>query len=151
LLTVTYVLLKCTVMIRHNTVTTGLVIRNTRVRIPANALFRQKNYTPSTQPVGILGYKRLVHLIPCLCGMGCKRSLVLEMGVRVSVSLIIIIIIRPDIAINELMGRTAIFTNQPLVNLQPSPQCQWQYSFPNVEAMWLLISWYGICSFLYVL
>jgi len=44
-----------------------------------------------------------------LSGMGCKRSLVLEMEVRVSVYLIIIIIIRPDIAIDELMGRKAIF------------------------------------------
>jgi len=34
------------------------------------------------------------------------------MEVKVSVYLIIIIIIRPDIAINELMGRKAIF-NQP--------------------------------------
>jgi hypothetical protein len=41
--------------------------------------------------------------------MGCKRSLVLEMEGRVSVYLMIIIIIRPDIAINELMGRKAIF------------------------------------------
>ena len=39
------------------------------------------------------------YLIPCLCGVGCKRSLVLEMEVRVSVYLIIINIIRPDIAI----------------------------------------------------
>jgi len=71
-----------------------------------------KLYAPSTQSVDILGYQRFVHLIPCLCGMGCKRSLVLEMEVRVSVYLIIIIIICPDIAINELMGRKAIF-NQP--------------------------------------
>jgi len=41
-----------------------------------------------------------------------KRSLVLEMEVRVSVYLINIIIIHPDIAIDELMGRKAIF-NQP--------------------------------------
>jgi len=68
-----------------------------------------KSYPPSTQSVDILGYQRLVHLIPCLCGMGCKRSLVLEMEVRVSVYLIIIIIIHPDIAIDELMGRKAIF------------------------------------------
>jgi len=33
----------------------------------------------------------------------------IEVEVRVSVYLIIIIIIRPDIAINELMGRKAIF------------------------------------------
>jgi len=50
--------------------------------------------------------------IPCLFGIGCKRSLVLEMEVRVSVYRIIIIIICPDIAIDELMGRKAIF-NQP--------------------------------------
>jgi len=34
--------------------------------------------------------------------MGYKRSLVLEMEVRVSVYLVIIIIIRPDIAIDKL-------------------------------------------------
>jgi len=62
--------------------------------------------------VNILGYQRLVHLIPFLYGMGCKRFLVLEMEVRVSVYLIIIIITRLDIAIDELMGRKAIF-NQP--------------------------------------
>jgi len=45
--------------------------------------------------------------------MGCKRSLVLEMEVRVSVYLIIIIIIRLYIAINELMGRKTIF-DQPI-------------------------------------
>jgi len=39
--------------------------------------------------------------------MGCKRSLVLEMEVRVSVYLIIII--RLYVAINELLGRKAIF------------------------------------------
>jgi len=65
--------------------------------------------TPSTQSVDILGYQRLFHLIPCLCGMGCKRSLVLEMEVRDSVYLIIIIIIRLYIAINELMRRKTIF------------------------------------------
>jgi len=74
-----------------------------------------KSYPPSTQSVDILGYQRLVHLIPCLCGMGCKRSLVLEMEVRVSVYLIIIIIIRPDIAIDELMGRKAIFSHIQLL------------------------------------
>jgi len=37
--------------------------------------------------VDILGYQRLVNRIPCLCGMGCKRLLILEMEVRVSVYL----------------------------------------------------------------
>jgi len=63
-----------------------------------------KSYPPSTQSVDILGYQRLVHLIPFLCGMGCKRSIVLEMEARVSVYLIIIIIIHPDIAIDEPAG-----------------------------------------------
>jgi len=49
--------------------------------------------------------------------MGCKRSLVLEMEVRVSAYLIIIIIIRPDIAIDKLMGRKAIFNNL-CINMQ---------------------------------
>ena len=52
--------------------------------------------------VDILGNQRPVHLIPFLCGLGCKRTLVLEMEVRVSVCLIIIIIICLYIAINEL-------------------------------------------------
>jgi len=61
------------------------------------------------QPVmDILGNQRRVHLIPCLCGMGCKRSLVLEMEVRVSIYLIIT---RLYIAINELMGRKTIFSH----------------------------------------
>jgi len=38
-----------------------------------------------------------------------KKNLVLELEVRVSAYLILIIIIRPNIAINELMGRKAIF------------------------------------------
>ena len=36
--------------------------------------------------VDILGNERRVHLIPCPCGVGCKRALVLEMKDRVSVS-----------------------------------------------------------------
>ena len=74
-----------------------------------------KSYPPSTQSVNIVGYQRLVHLIPCLCGMGCNRSIVLEMEVWVSVYfiIIIIIIIHFCIPINDLMGRKLIF-NQPL-------------------------------------
>jgi len=41
--------------------------------------------------------------------MGCKRTPVFEMKVRVSVYLIIIIIIRLYIAINDLMGRKTMF------------------------------------------
>ena len=66
---------------------------------------------PAFHPVvDILGNQRRVHLLPCLCGMGCKRSLevVLGMGVRVSVYLIIIII-RLYIAINELMRHKTVF------------------------------------------
>ena len=63
--------------------------------------------------VGTLEYQRLVHLIPYLCAMitrmGCKRSLVLEIEVLVSVYLIIIIIIPLSIAINELMGCKTVF------------------------------------------
>jgi len=52
--------------------------------------------------VDILGNQRPVYLRPCLCCVGCKRPLVLEMEVRVSVYLIIIVIIHLYIAINEL-------------------------------------------------
>jgi hypothetical protein len=38
----------------------------------------------------ILGYQRRVHFIPCLCGKGCKRTIIREMDVRVYVCLIII-------------------------------------------------------------
>ena len=41
--------------------------------------------------------------------MGCKTSFVLEMELGVSVYLIIIIIIRLYLAINELMDRETIF------------------------------------------
>ena len=54
--------------------------------------------------VHILIYQRPIHLIPCLCGVGCKKSLVLEMEDRVSVCLVIVIIIRLYIAIDELQG-----------------------------------------------
>jgi len=54
--------------------------------------------------------------------MGCKRSLVLEMEVRVSVYLIIIIIIRPDIAINDLMGRKAIFNQSTIMQMYDRSQ-----------------------------
>ena len=52
--------------------------------------------------VNILGYQRRVHLIPYLCGMGCKRALVFEMEDMISVCLIIIITNRIYIALNEL-------------------------------------------------
>ena len=60
------------------------------------------NATRFTPSVDILGCQRRVHLIPCLCGMGCKRNLALEMEDMVSVCLIIIIIVRLYIAINEV-------------------------------------------------
>ena len=52
----------------------------------------------------ILENQRHIDLISCLCSMGCKRSLVLEVEERVSVYLINIIIIRLCIAINELQS-----------------------------------------------
>ena len=74
---------------------------------PGERTISTKSYPPSTHCVDILGYQKLVHLIPCIYGMGCKRSLVLKIEVRVSVYLIIII--RRHIAINELMRRKTIF------------------------------------------
>jgi len=65
--------------------------------------------------VDILGNQRRAHLIPCLCGLGWKRTPALEMEVRVFVYLIIII--RHYVAINELMGRKTIF-NQLTINRQ---------------------------------
>ena len=76
---------------------------------PGKRTISTKSYLPSTQSVNILGYQRFLHLISYLCGMGCKRSLVLEMEVRISVYLIIISIIRFYIAINEWLGRKPIF------------------------------------------
>ena len=71
-----------------------------RVRVPATRL---------PLSVDIPGCQRYVHLIPCICGTGRKSSPILEMKVRVSVYLIIIISNRFYIAINELMGRKTIF------------------------------------------
>ena len=50
----------------------------------------------------IVGNQRRAHLIPFLCGVGCKRTLILEMEERFLSYLIIIIIIRLYIAIHEL-------------------------------------------------
>ena len=50
----------------------------------------------------MLEHQRRAHLIHYLCGMGCKITPVLEMDDRVSVYLIIVIIIRLYIAINEV-------------------------------------------------
>ena len=60
------------------------------------------NVTRFPPSVDILGNQRRVHLTPCLCGMGCKRTLVLEMENMIYVYLIISIIIRLYIAANEL-------------------------------------------------
>ena len=48
------------------------------------------NATSLSLCLDILGNQRCVHLEPCLCGVGCKRTLVLEMEDRVSVYLFII-------------------------------------------------------------
>ena len=50
-----------------------------------NALFVQTLRALIPPSVDILGYQRRVHIITCLCGIGCKRILVLEMEDRVSV------------------------------------------------------------------
>ena len=70
------------------------------------------NDTGLASSVDILGNQSRVRLIPCLCGLGCKRTHVSEMEVRVSIYLIIIIIIRLHIAINVLMGPKTIFNQQ---------------------------------------
>ena len=59
--------------------------------------------------VDILGNQRRSQFIPSLCGMGCKRALVLEREVRVSV--LSSLSSSVSIAINELMGRKTILIN----------------------------------------
>ena len=60
------------------------------------------NSTRLPPSADILGNESSVHPISCLCGMGCKRTIILEMEDRITVYLIIYIYIRLYIAKNKL-------------------------------------------------
>jgi len=53
-----------------------------------------------------------------MCGIGCKRSLILEIEVSVSVYLITIRLYIP-VAIKELIGCKTIFNPQPSIKATP--------------------------------
>jgi len=71
----------------------------TRIQVLLKTSYLHKCYPSSTQR-GLMGNQKRVHPILYLCGIGCKRTLVIELDDKVSVYLIIIVIIRLYIVIN---------------------------------------------------
>jgi len=45
-----------------------------------NSAWNQRIYTTGIPPsVDVLGNQRRIYLIPCLCGVGCRRTILLKM------------------------------------------------------------------------
>ena len=106
-------------------------------------------------PPSLWTYREIKGLIPWLCDTGCKRALVLEMEVRVSVRLIIIIIIRLYIAINELQWDLKPIQSINLCESNVSCSCpQWSkatfyslFTFIIVSTLYRRVARYGSSLF----